>query len=167
MQEIQFPCQFIMDALEKIIMPEHIHNGYAVMCYTDRFSVAKYPFDSNAEKEWKKNFHKLLDCRIFDKDSEVHMMRGDIGRAFTSRTITDNEEKRDYYDDEQFLDIDAKRSEKLFQSSHRVRATGGGEYFLPLDSYKDAKAVIRNYISYDDIRQAYISDWRLAGLKHS
>lgn len=143
--------------------PEHIKKGYAVMCYTDQFSVEKYPFDHDTEEEWKKNFHKLLDCRIFNEDSELHMMRGDIGKEFTCRTITDDGTNCDYYDDEYFLDIDARRSQKLFQTSGRVLATGGGEYKLPLDSYKDAKIIIRNYVAYDSIGQAYIFDWRLAG----
>lgn len=156
-----------MDAMEKIQLPENIKDGYAVLCYTDEFCVETYPFVPSAEEHWKKNLSKLLDCRIFDKDSEFHMMRGDIGQKFTCRMITDDEKTRDYYDDEQFLDIDDKRSKELFQSSHRVRATRGGDYALPLDSFNDAKAVIRNYISYDSIGQAYISDWRLAGFKYS
>ena len=140
-----------------------IENGYAMLMYTDRFDLDRYPLSEETEKYLSKNLEvKLLDMRIFNKKSEFRLFRGDVGRDLKCRVCKD--EGRDFYEDEQYLDIDDIRSGKCFEKEGVVRATGGGYYRLPLESYKDVKVIIKNYVDYDkETGQAYIKDWRLAG----
>lgn len=143
-----------------------IKNGYAVVMFTDKFEFLAYPFDEKTNKILNEDFEKkLIDMRIFNKDKEYRIFRGDISGNFHFRD-SDDYIKNDYYDDEQYLDIDTKRSADSFKNDGIVRATGGGNYKLPFCDFNDIKICIRNYIDYDnESGQAYIKDWRLVGLK--
>lgn len=140
-----------------------IKNGYAVMMFTDRFEVEVYPFSKQIEKHLMECFEdKLLDLRVFNENAEYRIFRGDAGKAFRFRIQDDTGEE--YYDDEQYLDIDEARSLESFQKGKIVRATGGGYYKLPLETFYGAKVRLRNYLAYEeDSGQAYIKDWRLLG----
>lgn len=131
-----------------------ISKGYAVVMCTDSFLVTQYP-DREAEKiiirEWN---DKLLDIRIFDSHEEYRLFRGDIGREFSEVILYDG--MGDYYDDEQYLDIDTARSKK-----GKIKATGGGSYMLPFEEFHGIKIRIRNYLGYDGNGQAYIKAFRL------
>ncbi len=151
-----------------------INEGYAVIMFTDCFEFERYSSNSvsaEVESMLKNHFDdRLLDMRIFNDSYEYRIFRSDVSGKFHVRIIDDNDPEvsggidvKDYFDDKQYLDIDTVRSQNIFKEKNRVRATGGGCYNLPLNNMKDVKVKIRNYIGYDDIGQAYIKDWRLAG----
>lgn len=138
-----------------------ITKGYAVIMTTDSFIVDNYPLkDENEQYLAEKLNDRALDIRIFNKNMEYRIFRGDVGRKFAYRLKEDVGEE--FFDDEQYLDIDTDRSLSFFSKEHKVQATGGGYYMLPLDSMEDVKIKIRNYIAYEkDSGEAYIKDWRL------
>ncbi len=139
-----------------------VDEGYAVIMTTDSFIVDYYPLSAENEAYLEKELgDKLLDMRVFNKNAEYRLFRGDISEELRSRTLNDVDNTMDTYMDEQFLDIDDKRSVKCFKESGMVRATGGGYYKLPLESFNDIKLVIKNYVLYDANGQAYIKDWRM------
>lgn len=142
----------------------NIKSGYVVAMFTDKFEF--YSFDENTENILNENFEKkLIDMRIFNKDKECRIFRGDIGSKFYFRD-SDDYIGNDYYDDEQYLDIDTKHSIDSFKNSGIVKAIGGGSYKLPFCDFNDIKICIRNYIDYNsESGQAYIKDWRLVDLK--
>lgn len=151
------------DTWEDLEYKVQIQRGYAIIMTTDRFVADEYPLSTQNKEYLKSNIEKLLDMRIFNEHAEYRVFRGDIGRSFMMRFKQDTEGE-DYYDDEQYLDIDESRSAPGFQKGKQVRATGGGYYALPLDSCKGIKLIIRNYLGYrDGSGQAYIKDWRLLG----
>lgn len=133
---------------------------YVIITYTDSFEVIKYSDLSDAKiKE-----EKLLDIRIFNESAEIRMYRDYCGNTFYPIVeIVDSrmQDKFEYYDDYQYIDIDTKRSVK--NSDGKVRATGGGWYRFPF-SGKDIEGIklqIRNYVAFDQNGQAYIKAWRL------
>ena len=110
---------------------------------------------------------KILEIRIFNRQKEKKLFRGDIGKHFHERTRSDEELKEEFYDESQLLDIDEKRSKRSFADTGRVQTTGGGSYDLPLPSMKDARVIIRYYLSrYERSGQARISDWRLVAFQN-
>lgn len=137
--------------------------GYAVIMLTDSFIVDRYPLSSENEKLLEEALdQKLLDMRIFNENIEYRLFRTDAGKEFRISRLSD--EGRDFFDESQYLDVDDKRSEESFKRDGIVRATGGGYYRLPLESYRNAKVIIRNYVDYDENSgQAYVKAWRLAG----
>ena len=140
-----------------------IDNGYAIIMCTDRFIIAEYPMgevESELDEIWE---NRLLDIRVFNSEKEYRLFRGDVGRGFSERILDDR--AGDYFDDEQYLDIDTKRSKKTFMEQKKVRATGGGFYMLPLDDYQDIKLKIRNYLGYDERGHAYVKAVRLIGFE--
>ena len=139
--------------------------GYVLAELTDRYIVDKWPLEKTP-KLLENHRSKVLEIRVFNKEREVKLFRGDIGREFRMRTLDEKGENVEYYDEEQFLDIDTKRSAKLFNDTYEVYATGGGRYHLPLTSMKDAKIVVRYHFGkYEDSGQARIEDWRAVELK--
>lgn len=139
--------------------------GFVLAELTDRYIVDNWPLVHTPEiLDLQKN--KILEIRVFNKEREVKLFRGDIGRDFRMRILDESDKSVEYYDEEQFLDIDTKRSEKIFKDTNEVYATGGGRYYLPLKSMDDAKIVIRYHFGkYEDSGQARIKDWRAVELK--
>ena len=149
---------------------------YMVAMLTDRFLVDSFAEDVSFVKEYisgmDKNFDsKGLDVRIFNEETEYRLFRSDIGHPFHSRIIVDTKESEDTFLEVQFLDIDTRRSVKneatwSKEKGRTVKATGGGEYRLPMENMKNVCVVIKNYIAYDENTNiAYIKDWRLCGFK--
>jgi len=146
----------------------NIESGYAIIMFIDKFEVIEYPFNAETEEKlencWNK---KLLDIRIFNNKKEYRVFRADAGSDFIY-CYTDDSFTNDYYDDEQYLDIDSTK----IKPDGTVTATGGGEYKLPLkilgsNKYKgEVKLYIRNYIDYDNkFGQAYIKRWRITDIR--
>ena len=133
---------------------------YAIVTYSDHFEVVL------ATDIVKVNVGKLLDIRTFNDRTEVRLYRDYIGNSFNQLVVISDEDEgfSDYYDDEQFLDIDRKRS--LERDDGKLYATGGGVYSLPFRPTQDAKVIIRNYVDYDEDGQAFIKAWRVAGFKN-
>lgn len=138
-----------------------ITNGYAVVMFIDEFIVEKYPLElddqTKLQNEWNK---KLLDIRVFNKDKEYRVFRGDLGSPFCYSCIEDDSEKLECFEDEQYLDIDTTKTGNGF-----VSATGGGSYKLPVYGKGDIKVYIKNYIDYDTMGQAFIRKWRLTDIR--
>jgi len=139
-----------------------ITDGYGILTFIDKFEVLEYPFNDEIKKEleevWKK---KLLDIRIFNSEKEYRVFRGDLKNEFIY-CFTDDSFTKDYYDDEQYLDIDSTKKKK----NGAVTATGGGKYKLPFSEKNEVKLHIRNYIDYDEkYGQAYIKRWRITDIR--
>lgn len=118
-------------------------------------------------------YERGLEIRIFDEKSEEKWFRASIEKEFKYRKITDEKKESDssnlyQWDEEQYLDIDEKRTEKARQEGSiengKVFATGGGEYNLPIENYKNQKLKIRNYLGEDTETGAlFVKDWRMVG----
>ena len=128
-------------------------------------------------------FRHGFDIRVFSEKGELHLFRASIDKDFCARLVLDEDiDKEKYYDQDQFLDIDTTKSDKLRElakttthvpqtiqidkdKSDKLQklavATGGGEYHLPISNFKDAKITIRNFVKYDEVGRAYVSDWRI------
>ncbi len=155
--------------MEYIKLLEHekiVKEGFLFAMFTDHIDLKNWPVTVEEQTAFDDKKDKLLDVRIFDETKEIRMFRGDVGKKeFFYRVIDDEQQKREYFDEEQYLDIDDQRSEKEFEKNRHVFATGGGRYPLPLSDYRNVKVCIRNYIAYyEETGQAYVRDWRLAGL---
>lgn len=142
-----------------------IRAGYFFAMYTDAIIFEKWPLTEEQKEAFEIRKNRLLEARIFDEEKEWRLLRGDIGKEMFILRSLEDAENMDYYDEEQYLDIDEKRSKELFEKEHKVRATGGGIYTLPFPDYRNVKIKIRNYIDYyKETGQAYIRDWRMADL---
>ncbi len=140
---------------------DEIAEGFLFVMFTDEIWVEKWPLEEEKRESLRAKEDVLLEARAFSRDREDKLFRGDIGRVFLWRSIEDSD-MPDSYDEEQYLDIDEKRSQTLFAAEHKVRATGGGVYHLPILDYRGAKVRIRNYVDYyKETGQAYVRDWRL------
>lgn len=155
-----------MDAFWKYV--EKMTEGIIFAMLTDEIIFEKWPLAPREKEDFREKEHKLLDVRVFNEKKEIRMFRGDIGRKLQGRVQDDEKEAADtidFFDEEQYLDIDSVRSKELFRIKGKVAATGGGCYRLPLEGYADAKIKIRNYLEYyKPTGQAYIKDWRLVRL---
>lgn len=136
--------------------------GYVLAQLTDEYLVGCWPQEKDglAGKE-----DKLLELRVFNPEAEYKLFRSRMGAPFKARCIDDSlaEPKRDYFNQEQYLDIDTKRLEEE-QNNAEVYATGGGKYSLPVqfDNNNEARIKIRYYFSqYESTGQAKIADWRV------
>lgn len=146
-------------------MAEDIKDGYIFAMYTDTILFEKWPLTDERKEDFRRKEDKLLEARVFSKEKEWRLFRSDIGKKNFILRLLEDTENMDYYDEEQYLDIDEKRSGTLFLNEQKVRATGGGIYSLPLFDYRNVKIKIRNYIAYyEETGQAYIRDWRLTDL---
>ena len=139
---------------------ERVSKGYIIAALTDEYIVDIWPIDSS---ELISKEEKILEIRVFDDKKECKLSRSNIGKEFSSRRICDAEEKRDFYDEWQFLDIDESMP---LDEAGKVTATGGGKYKLPLKSSTNAKICIRYYLGeYEATGQARIEDWRVVEFK--
>ena len=130
-------------------------NQYIIAAFTDEYYVDR--FNNEAKEKLMDKLDKALEIRVFGDDSEYKFFRTDISREFLYRHIVDSSNDNEYYDEEQFLDIDDTRT-----SGDSVYATGGGQYKLPIANKKNAKIRIRYYFGkYEETGHAYIKDWRV------
>lgn len=131
-------------------------------------------YEADSQKpDFRELYERGLEIRIFDEKSEDKWFRASIDKEFKYRKITDEKKESDsnnlyQWDEEQYLDIDEKRTEKARQEGSikngKVFATGGGEYNLPIENYKNQKLKIRNYLGEDtDTGALFVKDWRMAG----
>ncbi len=161
MEKIETMEQFWLSA-------DEIERGFIFAILTDEIFWEKWPLKTDRKKLFREKEKKLLDIRIYNSKREVRIFRSDIGRKFQGRSLNDEKEvlnHQDYFDEEQFLDIDDIRSKELFAREGKVQATGGGRYPLPLPDFRNAKLRIRNYLGYyEKSGQAYVKDWRLMDL---
>lgn len=161
MEKIETMERFWMRAAE-------IKDGFLFAMLTDEIVWERWPLASDQQQDLQRKERKFLDIRLFNEKQEIHMAWSDAERKFLGRLIEDAEEAfdcPDYFDEEQYLDIDSLRSQELFDREQRVYATGGGCYKLPVSDFHDVKIRIRNYLGYyEESGQAYVKDWRLTGL---
>lgn len=147
-----------MDIQELKIQIDNIDetlNQYIIAAFTDEYYVDR--FNNEAKEKLMDRLDKALEIRVFGDDSEYKFFRTDISREFLYRHIVDSDNDNEYYDEEQFLDIDDTRT-----IGDSVYATGGGQYNLPIANKKNAKIKIRYYFGkYEDTGHAYIKDWRV------
>ncbi len=128
------------------LIAEKISGGNMLLMDTEKF-------ECSPQKKIEDTSH-LLDVRVFTPEKELRIMRPSIADEFTYRLIDDTAGTYDYIDEDQYLDIDAKKS-----SGTAYVATGGGTYTLPVEHAE--KIRIRNYISYDNQGIAQITDFRI------
>lgn len=124
------------------------------------------------EKELRELAQNGLEIRVFDEKREAKWFRTCIDKKLGFRLLDDDVLKKDslqVWDESQYLDIDVKRTKESIEKGKiqngTVFATGGGKYPLPLETYKNAKIKIRNYLGKDpDTGELYVEDWRLISL---
>lgn len=138
-------------------------------------------------------FEKGLEIRIFHEDGEIRWFRSTIDKPWNRRECLNDKKKialseynglisldaieflenpetddRFYWDEQQYLDIDADKTKKLYadtgkmQNCGKVFATGGGSYQLPGLAYdKNPMVTIRNYLAHEPNGRCYVKDWRI------
>lgn len=138
-------------------------DGYLFAMMTDKIDLQK---TENAKPDRQELYAKALEIRVFNKDREVKWFRADIAGSFRVRERCDSPNMPDelvFWDEYQYLDIDTQKSST---EEGRAKATGGGEYPLPVDDYKNMAVHIRNYLEADeDTGELYVADWRLVGFE--
>lgn len=106
---------------------------------------------------------KLLEVRVFDSSYEFRAYRSTVLADFKIREITDDSVYGDgFFDENQYLDIDAKASGVLGEVCVK-QATGGGRFHLPENQVESTMLTVRYYYKYDSDGIAGVFDWRLVG----
>ena len=144
-----------------------VEDGYIIAALTDEYFVGYWPDKGDNEKHNYDNADKVLEIRVFNRDRELKLTRGDISEEFLCRCIDDANPSaagydlryEDSYDEWQILDIDETKGK---DAKGRVTATGGGKYYLPLGKTENAQILIRYYLGrYKETGQARAEDWRV------
>lgn len=152
-----------LEDFKRIVNENQIENACVFAMLTDAIIFDNWPVEITEGK--------LLDIRVFNTDKEAHMFRTSIDKAFFDIRIADDTQKQneDRMVEWQILDIDTKVSR---DPSNKVTSTGGGKYTLPriegisiMDGSDKPALKIVKYIAYTESGQAYIYDWRLAGIE--
>lgn len=145
---------------EYVEKASEIKNGYVVAALTDEYIVDTWPMENSS---FQGKEARILEVRVFNKDKEVKLLRPDISTDFYFRD-SDSLRGKDTFTETQYLDIDTVLSEKL--PGKTVVTTGGGKYFLPIESISNAKIDIEYYVDCDEKSgQARVCDWRLVGFE--
>lgn len=143
--------------IEKV---SEIQNGYVVAALTDEYIVDTWPM-VNSSFDGKEG--RILEVRVFNKDKEYKLVRPDISENFYFRD-SDSLKEKDSFFEKQYLDIDTILSEKL--PGKTVVTTGGGKYYLPIESISNAKIDIEYFVDCDEKSgQAKVCDWRIVGFE--
>ena len=90
---------------------ETVEDGFLFAMFTDEIVWESWPLEPERRESLRQRERNLLDIRIFNSAKELRMFRGDVGRDFRGRLAEDTEaalEEQDYFDEEQYLDIDGK-----------------------------------------------------------
>lgn len=148
----------LLELLGSAFGPTHIWDGVLAV-YTDK---VEWSVSDGLDASHLGN---LLELRAYAADSELHAIRGVLGKDFVWRkvcdttTVADGRKYDAYFDELQYLDIDSTKS-----SGFNYVTTGGGAYTLPV---KDAERIlVRNYLVYgEDDGMARIVDFRIVALK--
>lgn len=156
--------------VERLMPSDSIGIAY----YTDRFRAA----DKEHAKSLCEDVSRLLELRLFNACSELHIRRSHMGGEFTWRLADDIvlEESAAQETDEflknpgnhfveykQYLDIDSTFDSKMDDYGCRtLRTTGGGYYTLPVSKKQKIVRIVA-YLQYDKNGMAHIADYRLAG----
>lgn len=119
-----------------------ISKGTALISMTDAYQVADWPMADTSSI----NQAKLLEIRVFNKDAEYRLFRSCMGENFHLRVRLDKTEDIDSFDDIYYLDIDEVASGNL-EDDMMVQTTGGGRYYLPLQTRQNAGVKIRYYLA--------------------
>ncbi len=131
-------------------------NGWILASLTDEYYVSSWSREALIEIDKE----KLLEIRVFNEVVEHKLYRANIDNEFIARSIKDVD-YNDYYDEVQYLDIDATKGVK----NGFVTTTGGGVYKYPIqgsNKIDNAKVRIRYYLGkYEETGQARIEDWRV------
>lgn len=110
----------------------------------------------------KKDLHKVLQVRVFNRDKEIRAIRPYISSEEIYVRVMDDTDGtvRDSFDQMLYLDMD---NGSINEGNKRGKAINGGFYSLPFNAKAGLQLMVRNYLDYDDCGQARISDWRLCG----
>ncbi len=130
---------------------KYVSYGNMILMYTDRFLCCGYQKADDIDH--------LLEVRVFNRDSEIKIMRPTIDDEFYYRFIDDTQlESSAYIEELHYLDIDTEAT-KSYGSVNDYVTTGGGRYSLPVENAE--KVRVRNYISFDEQNIAQITDFRV------
>ena len=142
---------------------KYIEEGYVLAQLTDELIFDCWP---QKEDDLCKKEAKILDIRIFNREYELHIFRGDVSKDhFEVRQIDEASGKpEDSFDRFYYIDYDKEESDKAGDGFGYT--TGGGKYPLPVEKNQYLAFRIRNYIGYyEKTGSAYIKDWRIVELK--
>ena len=141
------------DGLNALLVKNKTDDSLLFCVYTERFCCTAYnPIE---------DISHVLEVRLFDETGELKAVRGNIGRDFKWRYISDvdktKEELEEYtVKEEQYLDVDTKNGKT--KGTNYV-SIGGGEYEMPAAGYE--RVVIRHYGDYDEDGMFGLRDFRL------
>ena len=124
-------------------------DGTFLFCvYTTKFCCTAYkPVE---------DISHALEIRLFDESGELKAVRGNMGREFVWRYISDEDVQKDCtYDEVQYLDA-AKNDSKEYT------AIGGGHYEMPEADYE--RVMLRHYGEYDESGMFSLKDFRIVKL---
>ncbi|MDD4774344.1 MAG: CRISPR-associated protein Csx19 [Eubacteriales bacterium] len=147
-------------------------DGMYMAIYTDRVVCGRIT-DGKAEPGIA-DAERLLELRMFDRDSEFRAYRDTVGKVFNCRTADDRFFKENLdgsgfdgifenriYDEIHYLDIDETKTADAGEGFMAYTATGGGQYKLPV---RARRIKLRSYIDYaPDTGNLQIADWRIVG----
>ena len=140
---------------------KEITGGYLVAAFVDAYWVDIWSEDVMEKLSLK--LEQLLELRIFNKEREIKLIRSDISKEFLMRDSSGYENKYDYIDEKQFLDMDTTYGKNR---KKEVYTTGGGKFIFPKEKIEDAYLIVRHYVSkYEESGQARIYDWRLVDIQ--
>ena len=140
-----------------------ITKGYLIASLTDQYIVDYWPMKKYTLAD---KTDKILDIRIFCESEERKLFRADISREFTERSLSDENENGEYFDECQLVDIDETKTYET-DNGYEVTTTGGGNFFLPVADRKGDVYLRFRYYSgmYDMTGQSKVEKWRLVGFE--
>ena len=140
---------------------------YAFAIYTDHVD---FILDKTAELQEE----KLLEIRCFDERGEFRACRSVLDAPFSVREIVSTAGSAvqsecvfaensfaGWYDEAQYLDIDAARTKA--ENNGWTYTTGGGRLHLPDEAARNGMVLVRFFYRFDTDGVARKADWRLVG----
>ena len=140
------------------ILNKFLSDGRYLMGCTDSYNTGYWSVSAFADIE----LASMLELRVFNSDREVLFFRSMLDEKIQWRVTDDTElEELDFFDSEQFIDINEEKS--VYFADEKMMSlftTVGGKYMLPIDQGQNAVR-IRKYISYDKNGMAHVEDQRV------
>lgn len=133
-------------------------DGRFLMGCTDSYNTGYWFEDAFKDIEME----SMLELRVFNLDREILFFRSMLGEVVQWRVTDDSGlGKMDFFDVEQFIDINEEKS--VYNEDEKMMyliTTVGGRYKLPIDKGQNA-VKIRKYVTYDGNGMAHVEDQRV------
>ena len=131
--------------------------GYYLAQLTDRLAAGS----DIQQLQGILNSEKLLDIRVFNEEAEFHCFRRNLRAEFSSRFVSDDQQKIDSFDEEQYIETDRSRYGTRYDSESDIDS-------MPIvlfdEMAKYRTVTIRYYFDEYSDGAVYIRDWRMVRL---